>query len=184
MHWRNIKEEASKKRLEAEIRLRAFFLYNAAKNNPIDYWLKAEEYYMINDFYPDTVNSDDILSEIMPKEARLLYAKLVAINNRAYFLWLNDYNIAFDQREYENRIIEKIGNRATEISKQQPYLSTEEAFHCARDQFYNEIKNGAAKKRKWVSERAYQIGKDNPENSSEQNWYIAEGEFDDQYPYE
>ena len=50
--------------------------------------------------------------------------------------------------------------------------------------FYYEIQNGAAKKRKWVSERAYQIGQENPENSSEQNWYIAEQEFDDQCSYD
>ena len=80
--------------------------------------------------------------------------------------------------------MDKIGNIEIEILKQQPYLSVEEAFQCARDQFYYEIQNGAAKNRKWVSERAYQIGQDNPENSSEQNWYIAEQEFDDQCSYD
>jgi len=185
MHWKNITEEEAKKRLESEIRFRAFSLYNAGKNNPIDYWIKArEEYYKQKDFYPDTEKYADTLPVFIMTEARQMYAKLVYIRNRAYFNWLNDFNIALDQSEYEKRIVNKIGYRTAEILKQQPYLSVEEAFQCARDQFYYDIQNGAAKKRKWVSERAYQIGQDNPENSSEQNWYIAEQEFDDQWSYD
>ncbi|WP_048831376.1 hypothetical protein [Methanomethylovorans hollandica] len=182
MHWKNITEEEARKILEPEIRISAFFLYNAAKNNPIDYWLKAkEEYYKQNDFYPDTENYADTLLPFMPKIARQKYAQLIFISDRAYFDWLNDFNTSFDQSEYEKRILDKIGYRASEILKKQPYLSVEEAFNCARDQFYYDIQNGAAEKRKWVSERAYQIGEDNPNNSSEENWYIAEQEFDDQF---
>ena len=185
MHWRNITEEEARKRLESEIRLRAFSLYNTAKNNPMDYWLKAEEeYYKQDEFYPDTEKYAETLPESIPEAVRQMYAKLVYIQNRAYFTWLNDCNIALDQSEYEKRIMDKIGNLEIEILKQQPYLSVEEAFQCARDLFYYEIQNGAAKKRKWVSERAYQIGQENPENSSEQNWSIAEQEFDDQCSYD
>jgi hypothetical protein len=182
MHWKNITEDEARKILEPEIRIRAFFLYNAAKNNPIDYWLKAEEeYYKQHDFYPDTENYADTLLPFMPKIARQKYAQLIFISDRAYFDWLNDFNTSLDQSEYEKLILDKIGYRASEILKQQPYLSVEEAFNCARDQFHYEIKTGAAEKRKWVSERAYQLGEDNPDNSSEENWYIAEQEFDDQF---
>lgn len=182
MHWKNITEKEARKILEPEIRIRAFFLYNAAKNNPTDYWLKAEkEYYTRRDSYPDIIEYADTLLPFMPKIARQKYAQLIFISDRAYFDWLNDFNTSLDQSEYEKRILDKIGYRASEILKKQPYLSVEEAFNCARDQFHYEIETGAAEKRKWVSERAYQLGEDNPDNSSEENWYIAEQEFDDQF---
>ncbi len=96
MHWRNITEEEAKKKLESEIQLRAFLLYNAENNHAMDYWLKAEEeYYKQDEFYPDTEKYADTLPEFMMTEARQMYAKLVYIQNRAYFTWLNDYNIGY-----------------------------------------------------------------------------------------
>lgn len=190
MHNNNVTEEEAKKIVQPAIRDRAFLLYCAAKDDCEEIWSKSkEEFYRRADFYSETEQYADTLPNFMPKIVRSKYAQLEFIKTHAYFCWENNCNMNSDWYDSEKEMIVEIAERAKYILEKEIYFSLREAFYCACDQLNDEIKVRAyfhwenkCKKRKWVSERAYYIWETNPKSSSEQNWEIAEREYDAKIP--
>lgn len=169
--------------VKPEIELRAFLIYCANKDNTLDNWLQAkEEFHRRADFYVDVERRADWWEKEtcgrLKSPAASMYAELEFIHVRAYFIWKYEHDMKSEWYDSEDSLENEIIERSKDVLKSQPYLSSEEAFYCSKDQFYNEVRKRADEKRKWVSERAYYLSRQNPSNYEEDNWSLALKEFE------
>lgn len=178
-----VKIAEAKTKLKKEIELRAHLKYCANNEYELDGRQAKREWEKRADFYSTLQEREEEIKKKSAHDLRdngaFLLALVQLISEKAYFIYINRENMRKDWYDAENRLMNEITKKTKEVRTNQPYLSEEEAINCAKDQLHEKIEQEAYYKWKWVSERAYYISREKPDNSASNNWYIAAKEYDE-----
>lgn len=173
--------ENAKQELRDDIRLRAYLIYCATKDYTMQNWLRAENDILnihtndINNYAKMLVSASE---NWLNFEAAIEIAKFEFIRTSAYYKWLDRCNMENDWYTSEKNLNKTICNLAEKIRLDYLYLTNEEAWFCARDRMYSEIKGRADKRQESIALSAYFKSKRDPCNSDIENWYNAATEYD------